>query len=74
MGSVEERCIHQFLNPVWDRCKTCAYDPENNKKCNGYSPTAYDIPINNKKLAVPETNLSIIYSVVNPDLNKKATA
>jgi len=41
--SLVERCIHQFLNPVWEGCKTCAYDLENNKKCPGYSKTSYEI-------------------------------
>lgn len=31
-----ERCIHQSFNPVWESCKSCAYDPENNKKCSAY--------------------------------------
>jgi len=43
---VLERCVHQILNPVWERCKDCAYDSENNKKCPAYSPTAYDISEN----------------------------
>jgi len=45
--SALERCVHQILNPVWERCKDCAYDLENNKKCPAYSPTVYDVS-NNK--------------------------
>jgi hypothetical protein len=68
-----ERCIHQgvdvghhaLFKEQWERCKNCAYDPENNKKCPGYSPVVYSIPEN-----IPEFNLSIVYSVVRPDLNK----
>lgn len=42
-NALEERCVHQFLSPVWETCKTCAYDPENNKICPGYSPTVYSV-------------------------------
>ncbi len=46
-----ERCVHQGLDTgahvlfkeQWERCKNCTYDPENNKKCVGYSPTAYSV-------------------------------
>ena len=48
--SALERCVHQILNPVWERCKDCAYDSENNKKCPNYSPTAYYASDNNPNL------------------------
>lgn len=46
-----ERCVNQGINAgrhllfheQWERCKNCKYDPENNKKCPGYSPTSYNI-------------------------------
>jgi len=57
MSGVEERCMHQgvidngrhaLFNEKWERCKNCAYDPENNKKCPDYSKTCsyfpYSIP------------------------------
>lgn len=52
--STIERCVHQFLNPVWEGCKICAYDPENNKKCAGYSPTGYDLIDKKSELIISE--------------------
>jgi hypothetical protein len=47
--STIERCVHQIsdegphalFKEQWERCKGCKYDPENNKRCCGYSPIAY---------------------------------
>jgi hypothetical protein len=49
MPTLVERCVHQGINTghhalfkeKWERCKNCAYDPENNKRCPEYSTTAY---------------------------------
>jgi hypothetical protein len=56
--SVLERCVHQehdegahvLFKEQWERCKSCAYDPENNKRCCNYSPTAYYTLENEKNL------------------------
>jgi len=32
---------HALFREKWERCKTCIYDPENNKKCPDYSPGTY---------------------------------
>lgn len=42
-----ERCVHQIsdegvhalFKEQWERCKNCAYDPQNNKRCSNYCPT-----------------------------------
>jgi hypothetical protein len=55
-----ERCVHQgvdtgrhvLFKEQWENCKTCTYDPENNKKCPNYSPTCCCIPYNNFYLFV----------------------
>jgi hypothetical protein len=67
--SLVERCVHQFLNPVWESCKICAYDSENNKKCKGYSPTAYEIPDKIQEI-ISENNLSVVYSAKRSDLGE----
>ena len=50
---IEERCIHQneldtgphvLFKEQWERCKNCAYDPENNKKCNNYFGIKQTVP------------------------------
>jgi hypothetical protein len=56
--SALERCVHQGIDDgphilfkeKWERCKNCAYDPENNKNCPDYSPTAYYVSDNNSNL------------------------
>ena len=53
-----ERCVHQtcdegvhvLFKEQWERCKECSYDPENNKKCPGYSPISYCCSENNLNL------------------------
>lgn len=63
MSTLEERCVHQgvdngihiLFKEQWERCKNCAYDPENNKKCENYSPTSYFIPENNFYLIVSQS-------------------
>lgn len=53
-----ERCVHQIFDEgvhvlfkeQWEACKKCAYDPENNKKCPGYSPTAHYVSNNSPSL------------------------
>jgi len=73
--SLVERCVHQGLDigahvlfkEQWERCKNCTYDPENNKMCAGYSPTAYNLP---DEKNIFESNLKIVYSATPPDLNK----
>lgn len=68
-----ERCVHQIsdggnhllFKEQWERCKNCAYDPENNKKCPGYSPRVYSIPEN-----MSEKKLSVFYSISQSDLNR----
>jgi hypothetical protein len=51
--SLVERCFHQLadegLHSVlfkeqWDACKKCEYNPEINKKCDGYYQVTYEIP------------------------------
>lgn len=50
--SLEERCAHQgvdsgphvLFKEKWERCKNCAYDPENNKKCSDYAKADYYVP------------------------------
>ena len=73
--SVLERCVHQGLDTgahvlfkeKWERCKNCAYDPENNKKCTDYSKSDYYF---SDEKPLFESNLNIVYSVMNQDLNK----
>ena len=45
--SIPERCFYQIVPPIKSLlgnrlgvgdCSKCAYDPENNKKCPGYTP------------------------------------
>lgn len=68
-----ERCVHQIsdggnhllFKEQWERCKNCAYDPENNKRCPGYSPIVYSVPDK-----ISENNLNVIYSFSQPDLNR----
>jgi hypothetical protein len=68
-----ERCLHQIsdegnhilFREQWERCKNCAYDPANNKKCPGYSPIVYSLPEN-----IYENKLSIVHSIPRPDLDK----
>ncbi|HPD82028.1 MAG TPA: hypothetical protein PK357_02915 [Candidatus Pacearchaeota archaeon] len=68
-----ERCVHQvsdggnhlLFKEQWERCKNCAYDPENNKKCSGYSPIVYSTSEN-----ILESKLSVFYSISQPDLSR----
>lgn len=51
MPTLVERCIHQIQPPEvhvlfkenWKWCNGCAYDPENNKRCQNYYPTSYQL-------------------------------
>jgi hypothetical protein len=77
--SVEERCVHQGIDTgahvlfkeKWERCKNCAYDPENNKRCTDYTKVEYYISDEKPKF---ESNLNVVYSVVRSDLEKEAIA
>jgi len=70
MSLDDERCVHQGLDTgahalfkeKWERCKNCAYDLENNRKCSDYFPTHAPMGyfLFNKNSD----------SVVHPDLNK----
>jgi hypothetical protein len=61
--SLVERCVHQIVPPCpsvlfrkeWERCKTCAYDLENNKKCVNYSAIVYEISEKKFEQIIPES-------------------
>lgn len=48
MGSLEHNCLHKKFRPKtnhpaikipgWGNCSECEYNPEENKKCDGYFP------------------------------------
>jgi hypothetical protein len=65
-----ERCIHQLhdegihsvlFKEQWEKCMNCTYDPVNNKRCPGYSPTYYPVgsDVYNKNLNLDIPKLSI---------------